>query len=83
MGDFESYINAVDIDYDGEDVTFTGYNYKLNTPQFNVVKRSAYGNGTNYMQKVVENQGQNWFIPTSGHCFKICFNYLTKKDDTE
>ena len=25
MDDFESYINAIDIDYDSEDVTFTGY----------------------------------------------------------
>ena len=33
--DFESYINAIYIDYDSEDVTFTGYVYILNTPQFN------------------------------------------------
>ena len=44
---FERYINAMGFDYDSEDVTFTGYVYKLNTPQFNVVKRSAYGKGTN------------------------------------
>ena len=25
--DFESYINAVDTDFDSEDVTFTGYVY--------------------------------------------------------
>ena len=25
MDDFESYKNAIDIDYDSEDVTFTGY----------------------------------------------------------
>ena len=31
--DFESYINAIDIDYDSEDVIFTGCVYKLNTPQ--------------------------------------------------
>ena len=30
MDDFESYINAIDVDYDSEDVTFTGYVYKLN-----------------------------------------------------
>ena len=29
MDDFESYINAIDIDYDSGDVTFTGYVYKL------------------------------------------------------
>ena len=50
MDAFESYINTKDIDFDSEDVTFTGYIYKLNTPQFNVVKRSAYGKGNNYLQ---------------------------------
>ena len=54
MDDFENYINAIDVDYDSEDVTFTGYVYKINTPHFNVVKRSAYGRGTNYMQEIVE-----------------------------
>ena len=31
MDDFEKYINTIDIDYDSEDVTFTGYVYKKNT----------------------------------------------------
>ena len=47
MDDFERYIKAIDIDYYSDDVTFTGYVYKLNTPQFKVAKRSAYGKGTN------------------------------------
>ena len=64
MDDFERYINAIDIDYDSEGVTFTGYLYKLDTPQFKVVERSAYGKGTNYMQKFVEYHGQNCYIPT-------------------
>ena len=38
MNDFESYINAIDVNCDSEDVTFTDYIYKLNTPQFKVVK---------------------------------------------
>ena len=54
----ENYINAIDVDYDSGDVTFTGYVYKLNTPQVKVVKRSAYGKGTNYMQGIVEYHGQ-------------------------
>ena len=37
MEDSENYINAIDIDYDSEDVIFTGYVYKLNTPHFKVV----------------------------------------------
>ena len=38
MDGFETYIYAIDVDYDGEDVTFIGYVYKLTTFQFNVVK---------------------------------------------
>ena len=69
MHDFERYINAIDIDDDSEDVIFTGYVYKLDTPQFKVVKRSAYGKGTNYMQEIVEYHGQNCYIPSPGMCF--------------
>ena len=32
MDDFESYIDAIGIDYDSEVVSFTGYVYKFNTP---------------------------------------------------
>ena len=63
MDDFESFINAIHIDYDSKDV-FNGYVYKLNTPQFKIDEGSAYDKGTNYMQ-VVENHGQNCYIPTS------------------
>ena len=83
MDDFERYINAIDIDYDSDDVIFTGYVYKLNTPQFKVVKRSAYGKGTNHMREIVEYHGQNCYISTSGMCFIKCINYFTKKDYTE
>ena len=83
MNDFEKYINTIDLDYDSEDVSFTGYVYKLDTPQFNVFRRSAYGRGTNYMQEIVEYHGQNCYIPTSGMCFIKCINYFIKKDYTE
>ena len=83
MNDFENYINAIDIDYDSEDVTFTGYVYKLNASHFKVVERSTYGRGTNYMQEIVEYHGQNCYIPTSGMCFIKCINYFTKKGYTE
>ena len=83
MDDFERYINAIDIDYDSEDVTFTGYVYKLNTPQFKLVRRSAYGRGTNYMQKIVEYHRQNCYIPTSGMCFVKRIKFFTNKDYTE
>ena len=83
MDDSESYINAIDIDYDSEDVTFTGYNYELNTLQINVVRRSAYGRGTIYMQEIIEYHGQNCYIPTSGMCFIKCKKFFTEKDYTE
>ena len=73
----------MDIDYDREDVTFTGCVYNLDTPHFNVVKRSVYAKGTNYMQEIVEYHGQNCYIPTSGMCFIKCINYFTEKDYTE
>ena len=82
MYDFESYINAIDFDYNSENVTFTGYVYKLKTPQFNVVKRSAYAKGTTYMQEIVEYHEQNCYIPTSGHCFIKGTKYFNKKDYT-
>ena len=83
IDDFESYITAIDIDYDIEDVTFTGCVYKLNTPQFNIVKRSAYAEGINFLQEIVAYHGQNCYIPTSGHCFIKCINYVTNKVCTE
>ena len=42
MDDFGNYINTIDIDYDSEVFSFTGYVYEFNTPQFNVVKGSVY-----------------------------------------
>ena len=77
MDDFECYINAIDIDYDYEHVTFTGYVYTLDTSQFRIVKRSAYGEGINYMQELVEYHGQNCSIPNSGRCFIKCINNFT------
>ena len=81
--DFESYIDAIDIDYDSKDVTFTGYIYKLNKPQFKIVKRSAHGKGTNCMQEIVEYLRQNCYIPTSGNCFIRCINYFNIKIYTD
>ena len=57
------------MDYDSEDVTFTGYIYKLNTPQIKIVKRSACGKGTNYMQEIVQYHLQNCYIPISRKYF--------------
>ena len=83
MDDFESYKNALDVGYDSGDVTFTGYVYILSTPQFKVVKRSAYDESANYMKESFEYRGQNWYIPTSGKCFINCTNYFINKGYTE
>ena len=40
MGDFESYINAIDIDYDSENIVFTGGVYELNTPQLKLLNEA-------------------------------------------
>ena len=83
IDDSGRYIKAIDVDYDSEDGTFTGYVSKLRTPHFKLVKRSDYGKGTNYMQEIVEYHGQNCSIPTSGMCFFKCNNYFTEKDYIE
>ena len=80
MDDFDSYIDTIDIDYDSEDVTFTGYVLKQKISQFKVVKRSAYAKGTNYMTENVECNGQNCHIPTSRMCFIKCNIHFTNKD---
>ena len=54
VDDFERYINAVDNSgYDSEDVIFTGWLYKLNTPEFKKANRSQYGRGTDFKQDIV------------------------------
>ena len=84
VDDFETYINAIDDGgYDSEDVLFTGWLYKLNTPEFNKVNRSQYARGTDFKQDIVEYIGNNCYIPTSGNCFMKCINFFTKKDYTE
>ena len=84
VDDFENYINAIDNSgYDSEDVIFTGWLYKLNTPEFKKVSRSQYGRGTDFKQDIIEYKGNNCYIPTSGNCFIKCINYFTEKDYTE
>ena len=82
--DFETYNNAIDNGgYDSEDVIFTGWLYILNTPEFKKINRSQYRRGTDFKQDIVENIGNNCYIPTSGNCFIKCMNYLTSKYYTE
>ena len=59
---------------------FTGWLYKLNTPEFSKVNRSQFGKGTNFKQVIVEFIGNNCYIPTRGNCFITCVIYFTDKD---
>ena len=80
VDDFEIYINAIDNSgYDSEDVIFTGWLYKINTPEFKKVNRSQFGRGTDFKQDIVEYIGNNCYIPKSGKCSIKCINYFTKK----
>ena len=83
IDDFVTYINAIGFDYDSEDTIFTGWLYKLNTPEFNRVKRAQIGRGTDFKQYIVEYIGYNCYIPTSGNGFIKCIIHLTGKDYTE
>ena len=80
LDDFEAYINAIDEGYDSEDAIFNGYFYKLDTPQFNKVNRSQYGNGCNFKHEIIEYRGSNCFIPNIVYCFVKCINFLTGQD---
>ena len=80
MNSFESYIKSIDVDYDADDSIFNGYIFKIDTPMFNKVNRSQYGNGCSFDKIIIEYQGNNCYIPTKVYCFIECFNYLTGQD---
>ena len=80
IDDYESYIIAIDQDYESEDAIFNGYTYKIKTPQFNRANRSQYGIRCEFKHEIFENRGNNCFIPTKGFCFVKGNNYLTGQD---
>ena len=81
--DYEAYINSIHEGYDAEDAIFIGYIYKLNTPQFNKVNRSQYGNGCDFKHEIIEYRGNICFIPSISYCFIKCTNSLTNSDYKE
>ena len=83
MDVFENYIRKIDEGFDADDSIFNGYFYKIDTPQFNKIKRSQYGNGCNFKHEIIEYGGNNCFIPTKGYCFVKCINFLTGQDYKE
>ena len=79
--DFETYKNAKDNGgYDSDDAVFTGWLYKLNSPQFNKVYRSQYGRGIDSKQDIVGYIVNNSYNATSKNCFIKCKNYFTNKN---
>ena len=80
INDYESYINAIDQDYESQDANVNGYIYKIDTPQFNLVNISQYGNGCDFKHQIIEYRGNNCFIPTKGYCFVKFVNYLTGEE---
>ena len=81
--DYEAYINSIYERYDAEDALFNSSIYKINSPQFNKVNRSQYGNGCDFKHKVIEYKGKKCFIPGKGYCFVKCVNFLTRADYKE
>ena len=82
-GSFEKYINSIDEGYDAEDSIFNGYIYNINSPQFNLVKRSRYGKCCDFRHETIECRCKNCFIPTKAYCFVKCVNFLTGEDYKE
>ena len=81
VDDFETYVNATNNSgYDSDDGNFTAWLFKLNTPEFNEVRRSQYDRGTDFKQDIVEYKGNNFYIPTGGNCFIKSIKYLTGID---
>ena len=83
IDDFESYINSIDQDYDSDDSILNGCFYKKDTPHFNKVNRSQYGNGCDFKHEIIEYRGNNCFIPTKVYCFVKCINFFTGEDYKE
>ena len=77
ISDYEAYINSIDQGYDAEGSIFNGYIYKINISQFNLVKKSQFGNGCDSKHEIIEYGGNNCFVPTEVYCFVESINFLT------
>ena len=78
---YGSFINSVDEEYDAADsIFFNGYVFEVDTPQFNLIRRSEYGNDCDFKKEFIEYRGNNCFIPTKGYCFIKCVHFKTGKD---
>ena len=80
---FEPYIKAIDMVFDSEDSNFTGGFYKLDTPLFNMINKSNFGKRVDFKQKIIEDKGNNCYMPSEGYRFIKSINYLTGLDYME
>ena len=78
--DYETYVNAIDQDYESEDAIFNGYIYRTDTPQVNLFNRSQYGKGRDFKLQIFEFPGNICFKTTNSYCFVKCINILTGED---
>ena len=78
---YETYIKTIDQDYESDDSIFIGYFCKINTPQFNLVNRSQYGNGCNFKKEIIEYRGNICFNPSKLYCFIECIKNLIGGDN--
>ena len=78
--DYESFINAIDQNYETEDAIFNGYIYKIDTPQFNLYETSQYGNGCDFKHEIIEYRGKKCCIPTKAYCFVKRVLFITGED---
>ena len=72
VDDFEISNNAIDVEYNSEDVIFTGWLYISITLEFKKVNRSQYCRGTEFKEDLVEHTGNNGYVPLNGKCFIKC-----------
>ena len=83
FSDYEAYINSIDEGYDAENAIFNSNFYEIDTPQFNLVNRSQFGNGCDFKHGTIEYRGNICFIPTKRYCFVKYVNFLTGEDYEE
>ena len=81
--DNEAYFISLDEVYDAEDSFFNDFIYKIITLQFNLVKRSQYGNGCEFKHGIIENRWNICFLPTKRYCFVKCVTFITGEDYKE
>ena len=70
IDDFESYLNAINQDYESEAAIFNGQIHKIYTLQSNSVNRNQYGIGCDFRHEFIEYRGNNCFIPTKDTVLK-------------